>query len=1396
VGGPFAGESVPLRANEALRIGSGGGIELPVVDPYLAPHHATLVLQSTHGDDGRPAPLAAEITVVDPAHPVLVNGEPIDGSRRIVPADVVQLGSVVLRLGVQPGSDADLSPDRVGMRGFNRPSRIAPARPQPVLALPGDRPEEQDRSPLPWLSAVIPVILGVTMAVLFQRPVMLLMAAASPIMVIGSFLTNSKLAKRKGERTQAQWAEDVKAGAKRVASLVREQRLDGWYRHPDPVVVRDIATAPLSRLWERRKGDDDALQARIGLAEVPLDVRYEGGSSKERGPPPAPRRPAAAGGPPPRGRGGGRPPPGRPPRRGPPPPAPVAADLARGVVGVAGEIEAARSTVRAMLASLVTLRSPRDLRVVVLCDEDDRQQWSWLSWLPHTSGGDGAITMIGNTDDTRRERLRELTGLLSTRIRATGDRGGSFAEDIVVIVDGARRYRTLPGMVPLLDKGSKFGIHLIAIDVDRSRLPEEATTVVALDGADRSLARVESMSDYYASVLVDGISLPAAEQIARRLCSIEHVSGVGDEGLLPGSVRFVDLLGIDLDDPEVLARRWAASPRRTFVVVGANADGEFAFDLAADGPHALVAGTTGSGKSEFLQTLVVSLALANRPDALNFVLVDYKGGSAFADCERLPHTVGMVTNLDARETERALASLDAELKRRERVLRELGAKDIDSAWAKDPEAAGRLGLARLMIVIDEFAELKTELPEFITGLVRIARVGRSLGVNLVLATQRPSGVVTPEMQSNINLRVALRVTDRADSTDVLGSAEAALISPGTPGRGFVRAGQSADPVPFQTARVAGLRQGAQRVTRVLPAKAPIEWSGLGFAARFPAKQAQTTRTDHDDTDLRALVNLVSATTHSLGIERNPSPWLLPLPTLLTLDRFVNDELPADAIVLGLEDVPTEQKQRTRLWNVVADSHLLFMGGALSGRTTALRTVLAQVVQRFSPADLHLYIADYGNGALLPLADAPHCGAVVTPLDQERFPRLIGRLLEELSRRQSVLSQAGVGSISEQRRLATPADALPYAIVAIDGWERLASSLNPDQLIAFRDQLMRVLREGPAVGIRVLMTGDRAISGDKVSSFIDTQYVLPMRDVNDYRAAGIMIRDIPGDLPPGRTLVGAQGAEVQLAVISRETSGEAQTAAFRAIVEHVRDHFDSFAELAELPRPFRVDPLPAYIALSSAYRLPLAAGCTAPVPTVGVGGDELSRVTVDWSGEQGFVVAGARGTGRSSALAAVAHQLAWAEHPVLVVAPKESVLTQVAAGHDITVVSDPQTDPAALLATLDAVAAGRSGRVVVIVDDAEQLKGAPIEQALSGISAGASFCVAVDTEAASSMFGGALPVARKARLGLVLSPLNAMAGTTLFGTQIPRYMLGAQTPGGAVLHRDGAWQAVRVPDVRQ
>jgi DNA segregation ATPase FtsK/SpoIIIE, S-DNA-T family len=1369
VGGPFSGVAFPLRPGVPMTIGSAGSMDLCIADPHVTAHHATLTLA---GGDGAAGPLRASLVAGDADAVTYVNGAVADRSVEVVPADIIQMASSLFRIGIEPYSDADISADEVGMRGFNRPSRIPFSKKAPAVMLPGDRPEDTDKTPLPWLSAVIPVVLGVTMAILFARPVMLIMAAASPVMVIGTFLANRARSKKKGERTFENWSREIVVARDRIAQFVREQRLDAWYRWPDPVVITDMATRPLARLWERRMIDTDSLQLRFGVSEVDLDVRFEGGTQEDRL---QPRRVGVS-------------------------PTPIAADLSAGVLGVAGPPDVSRSTARAMLAQLATLRSPRDTQIIVLCDEADAPYWEWVQWLPHAQAGNSVISLVGNTDDSRRERLRELSAVQTARMRMVAERAMSgFDSHIIVVIDGARRYRMLPGMVQLLESGSSCDMHVIALDTDRSRLPEEAKTVIQVDDGDPSLAHFESASAYHASVLLDGVSIPTIEKIARSLCSINHIGGAGDEAMLPTAVRFVSLLDIDLDAPQKVVERWTHSPRRTSVVVGAGLNGQYAVDIASDGPHALVAGTTGSGKSEFLQALIVSLALSNRPDALNFVLIDYKGASAFDDFEGLPHRVGTVTNLDARETERALVSLDAELKRRESILRvdELRVKDVDAAWAKNPAFAAANGLARLVIVIDEFAELKAEHPEFITGLVRIARVGRSLGVHLILATQRPSGSITPEMQSNINLRVALRVTDRADSTDVLGSAEASLISVATPGRGYVRSGVGSAPVGFQTARVAGIRPGAQRTRKVLPPTTAVEWSSLGSRPSFPVYEGtQITRLDQDDTDLRALVTLIADAAKIMQIPRNPSPWLVPLPNMLPVSRIEASEdtgAGETAILLGLEDVPDEQRQRPLVWDLATDSHLMFIGGASSGRTTVMRTLLSQIISHQSPADAHLYLVDYGSGGLLPLAVTPHVGAVVTQMEPARLPRLFSRIIDELARRQAILSKAGVGSIVEQRRVSSPENALPYVVLAIDGWERVTAALNADDLPGFRDQMMRILREGASLGIRVVITADRGVVGEKITGFIDTQYVLPLRDVSDYRAASISIREIPENMPPGRVLFGPSAREAQIAVIGRDPGAEAQAATLRAISDNVREHYRLNPVAADAPRPLRVDVLPTEVALSAVGELPVAAGCTAELPTIGVGGDELSRFTIDWPVSGGFAVIGDRGSGKSGTLASLALQLASSASPVLVVSTRESALTEWARATGTALITDVRTtadDVNAILAPFG------EQMVTVIIDDLESVAGSVVEVTLMAVRARLIFAVSLGYETATKQFSGPFGEVRKQQQGILLSPTAAMFGQQVFGLRIPRFMLGRSTAGSGVLFHNADWVQVQVPDFTQ
>ena len=281
-------------------------------------------------------------------------------------------------------------------------------------------------------------------------------------------------------------------------------------------------------------------------------------------------------------------------------------------------------------------------------------------------------------------------------------------------------------------------------------------------------------------------------------------------------------------------------------MVGESYDGPFGIDIRKDGPHALIAGTTGSGKSELLQTIVASLAVANRPDEMTFVLVDYKGGSAFADCVRLPHTVGMVTDLDPHQVERALASLSAELTRREHILAAAGAKDIEDYQRLVDERRAR-PLPRLVIVIDEFASMVRDLPDFVTGLVNIAQRGRSLGIHLILATQRPSGVVSADIRANTNLRIALRVTDPEESADVIGAPDAAFIAKSTPGRAYVRLGH-ASLVPFQAGRVGGRRPGTGAAAIVRPWLAAVDWASLGRPEPVRPVMAARRSGDHGSED--------------------------------------------------------------------------------------------------------------------------------------------------------------------------------------------------------------------------------------------------------------------------------------------------------------------------------------------------------------------------------------------------------------------------------------------------------------------------------------------------------------------------------------------------------------------
>jgi S-DNA-T family DNA segregation ATPase FtsK/SpoIIIE len=411
-------------------------------------------------------------------------------------------------------------------------------------------------------------------------------------------------------------------------------------------------------------------------------------------------------------------------------------------------------------------------------------------------------------------------------------------------------------------------------------------------------------------------------------------------GDLPDEVRLGSLVAAGTED----GRSALATP------LGVGADGPVVVDLVADGPHALVAGTTGSGKSELLRSWVVGLARRHPPTALAFVLVDYKGGSAFDVCAGLPHVTGVVTDLDPGLGERLLVALRAEVREREGALRAAGVGDLRDLDRGPP---------RLVVVVDEFATLAAELPDFLGSLVDVARRGRSLGLHLVLATQRPAGVVTDDIRANTALRLCLRTLDVADSQDVLGDGSAAGLPGDRPGRAWLRRGDRIELAQIATgARPPDVERSPLRLRRV-----DEPWP--------EAPEATSSE----------LERLVAEITTAWGDRPRPAPtWLPPLPEVI--------ESTAGG-VLGRVDRPAARCQPPLRWGP-DDGHLLVVGGHRSGRTSALLTAVGGLVGERSPEALHVYAVDGGRD-LAVLADLPHTGAIVPAHDRGLVRRLLGHL---------------------------------------------------------------------------------------------------------------------------------------------------------------------------------------------------------------------------------------------------------------------------------------------------------------------------------------------------------------------------------------------------------------------
>ena len=1128
------------------------------------------------------------------------NGTFLDGYRisnaALGPGSALHIGSDVLQWA--PAAVGGLPVVRAadGWLDFDRAYAAVPEVPHLEVKMPDQLPEPNNATQLTaGVTAGLTVVASIIAALVFGQAMILLFAAVG---VIGFFVARVVDGSQRRKKDVEYRTACARVGSQIDAHLPNEWRVRTQLApSPDDVVATITGQRP--DLWSRRIDSPHGLTLRVGAADQAASVKVSGD------PWPGFVAPMLSG-------------------------APASLDLrATGVLGVVGADRDVQDVLRWVLIQLATLRGPDDLRIVVMAAEG-RTDLAWTRWLPHVhaSGSQAMPCWIGNTDQTRAERVDELRALFAARKEAQSKSSrAQFDSEIVVVLDGAMALREMPGMDVILREGPSVGIYVIC--ADRRGMNECRGMCEVLPGGMR-LTRTRG--DNPIAVWPDRLDIAGAERLGRALSPMrDRITFAQAQNAIPSRVRLLDLLGIGTPTPDDVLAQWdQGEGPRTRVILGADANGPTYVDLARQGPHTMLGGATGAGKSILMQTLVTSLLLANRPDELNLVLVDFKGGSAFLPFENCPHVVSLIRStgetaadvFDDAAASRVLASVRAEVSRRESVLARYNG-EIDDYWRKRRTDPSLPPVPRLVMVFDEFARVLESSPDFLKELVNVAAKGRSLGMHLLLGTQSLQGKLSPELKNNISLRISLRQNEPADSSEVLGVPDAAEI-PGTlRGRGMIMCTTDESRRP-QTFQCGYLGDPPPTGTTAAPVTVrAVDWTELGRPRPVGGARRADGPADQD-----FAIAAIEQAARRIDAHAPFDPLLPALPARLLLDDLAGratTAVPASAAPFGLADEPEAQAQPADYIDLDGVDRLMVAGGPQSGRTTFARTLITSLATRFSPDQVHLYVAEQFPTGLSDYEDLPHCGAVFSPAEPDRIRRFVSWLEHEVQRRATNVHRGP--------------SAAPRIVVLIDGWEAFEDHSNPMYIeSAPLLSLREIITTGAPLGVHIVALGGHDMLIHKLPTFYSRRLLLPFPK-EDTRRAQLTSKMASPPVLPGRAIDASTGRHIQICDVDVSPA---------ELVARCRRDGDP----TRLPRRF--PSLPQRITVDE-----LTSADTAHSPTwipLGVGGPDAATVGIDlFVGAHVLLVSGPSGSGRTTAAAAVVRGLRRVGIGVLALAPPSSPL---------------------------------------------------------------------------------------------------------------------------------------------